>query len=83
MNVTEVLQITAEALSEIQIPARLAEQVGKPILGCIGNLRLCMEALERPAAAAEGPSPAAAGAPQQAGEPGEDPGETEEEGEEG
>ena len=54
MNVTEVLQITAETLSEIQIPARLAEQIGKPILGCIGNLRLCIDALEK--AAAEPPA---------------------------
>ena len=70
----EVLEISADVLRGIQIPVELAEQVGKPVLGVISNLRLCADALRRAedaGAAEEGPSPAAAGAPQQAGEPGE------------
>ena len=43
----EVLEISADVLRGIQIPVELAEQVGKPVLGVIGNLRLCMNALSQ------------------------------------
>lgn len=47
MDIREVLEISIGVLRGIQIPVDLAEQVGQPVLGVIGNLRLCIEALEK------------------------------------
>ncbi len=63
MEVLEVLEISVDVLRGIQIPVELAEQVGKPVLGVIGNLRLCMDALRartEPAAEDLTEAPAAA-----------------------
>ena len=49
ITVTEALERTIRTLEGIMIPAGLAEQIGRPILGCVGNLRQCIEALNRPA----------------------------------
>ena len=50
MEIMEVLEISVDVLRGIQIPVELAEQVGKPVLGVIGNLRLCMDAIAKGAA---------------------------------
>ena len=43
-TVEEVLQITIDILSRIMVPAVYAEQIGKPILLAIGNLKECAKA---------------------------------------
>ncbi len=54
MTIRQVLEITAEALGAIQVPVRLQEQIAEPIRRCIGNLQLCMEAMDRQKEAAGG-----------------------------
>lgn len=54
MDVLEVLGVTVDVLRGIQIPVELAEQVGRPVLGAIGNLRLCMNALSQQKTPPEG-----------------------------
>ncbi len=46
MDVKQVLAITMNVLRGIQIPVELAQQVGMPVLGAMGNIRLCLEALD-------------------------------------
>lgn len=47
MTVKEVLQITADELGNIQVPAALIEQIGLPLAGCRKNLLECISAIER------------------------------------
>lgn len=49
ITVTEALERTIRTLEGIMIPAGLSEQIGKPILGCIGNIQQCIDAMNRPA----------------------------------
>lgn len=46
-TVPEVLEKTVEILKDISIPISLAEQVGRPVLACIGNLNACIETFTR------------------------------------
>ena len=46
MTVEQVLKITVNILSGIQIPCALTESVGVPISNSIGNLNRCIEAIE-------------------------------------
>ena len=47
MTIAEVLEITAQLLSEIRIPAALAEEIGLPISRAVCNLHACLEAIRR------------------------------------
>lgn len=47
MTLKEVLQITADMLGNIQVPAVLTEQVAVPISGARNNLLECLAAIER------------------------------------
>lgn len=46
-SVAEVLQITLNQLSGIQVPVGLIESIGVPILDSIDNLRNCLQALSK------------------------------------
>lgn len=46
-SVAEVLQITLNQLSGIQVPVGLIESIGVPILDSINNLRNCLQALSK------------------------------------
>ena len=46
MTLEEVLRITADNLSNIQIPVTMAESVGMMIAGSIKNIQLCINAIE-------------------------------------
>lgn len=47
MTVTEVLEGTIRALQEITFPAKLIDQVGRPIAACVYNLQQCVEAIRK------------------------------------
>lgn len=53
MTAEEVVKITINGLSRIQVPAALIQQIGIPIANAINNLNLCMECWERERAAME------------------------------
>ena len=46
MTVQEVLQVTIENLSNIQIPVAMVDSVGVVIAGSIKNIRMCIDAIE-------------------------------------
>ena len=46
MTVKQVLEITVKILNEIEIPVSMMEKVGAPVMGAIGNLKQCIEAVE-------------------------------------
>lgn len=46
MTVTEALRITAENLEAIQVPVGQMESIGIPIAKSVGNIRMCIDALE-------------------------------------
>ena len=45
-TVMEVIEMTVEGLSNIQVPAALAEQIAVPISRAISNLRACTQAFK-------------------------------------
>ena len=47
MTLKEVLQITADILGNIQVPAVLTEQVAIPISNARNNLMECLAAIDR------------------------------------
>ena len=47
MTLKEVLQITADQLGNILVPAALIEQIGNPIAAARQNLLECLAAIER------------------------------------
>lgn len=44
-TVAEVIAITSELLSQIEVPVELIEKIGIPIARCISNLRSCTEVI--------------------------------------
>lgn len=76
MTVEEVIKVTIENLKSITIPVTLSESVGVTVNGCIRNLKLCQDAIEKErmqkeaaaAAAAEQAEPEAAPAGDEAWE---------------
>lgn len=49
MTIKEVLEITINNLNGISVPRWLNEQIGIPIDNAVGNLKLCLEAMSKPA----------------------------------
>lgn len=47
MTLEDVIRITANNLRQIQIPVELSESIGIPILRSIGNLQMCLDAMEK------------------------------------
>jgi len=47
MTAEEVVKITINDLSRIQVPAALIQQIGIPIADAINKLNLCVESWER------------------------------------
>ncbi len=47
MTVREVLEITKNNLLNISVPRALNQQIGLPIDGAIGNIQLCIDAIDR------------------------------------
>lgn len=47
MTLEDVIRITANNLRGIQIPVELSESIGIPILRSIGNLQMCLDAMEK------------------------------------
>lgn len=55
VTVEEVVKNTIMELGRIRVPAELIEEIGIPVSVAIRNLRACVEAWARDAAAAEEP----------------------------
>lgn len=49
MTVQQVLEISINNLNAIQVPISMSQQISEPILGVINNLKLCIDALNKPA----------------------------------
>ena len=49
MTVQQVLEISINNLNAIPVPISMSQQISEPILGIINNLRLCIDALNKPA----------------------------------
>lgn len=47
MTIEEVLEITIRNLKGIQIPVEMSESIGARVLGCIRNIQMCVDAIER------------------------------------
>ena len=47
MLVKEVLEITINTLNSICIPVGLMQAIGEPIAASVGNLKACIEAIEK------------------------------------
>lgn len=47
MKVKEALEITVNTLSAICVPVGLMQVIGEPIATAIGNLRACIDAIDR------------------------------------
>ena len=41
LTISDVISMTADILSKIEVPVALVEKIGIPLAGCIGNLRKC------------------------------------------
>ena len=46
MTLLEVLEETIKILNKIEVPISMAEQIARPILGCVSNLNECVRALK-------------------------------------
>lgn len=46
-TIEEVLELTVKQLYAISVPVELIEQIGMPISMAIGNLKNCLEAMNR------------------------------------
>jgi len=46
MTLLEVLEETIKILNKIEVPISMAEQIARPVLGCISNLNECVRALK-------------------------------------
>lgn len=47
MTIKEVLELVIDDLRKINVPVGLMEQIGLPINQSIGNLKACIEAINR------------------------------------
>lgn len=45
MTLEQVIEVTAQLLGGINVPAALTEQIGVPVSQAIGNLNACLEAI--------------------------------------
>lgn len=53
MTIDQVLKITVEMLEGLKVPVKLMNDIGIPVAGAIGNIRMCIEAYEASRAEAE------------------------------
>lgn len=53
MTIDQVLKITVETLEGVKVPVKLIDDIGIPVARAIGNIRMCIKAVEDSRAEAE------------------------------
>ncbi len=53
MTIDQVLKITVETLEGLKVPVSMIDEIGIPVARAIGNIRMCIEAVEASRAGAK------------------------------